>query len=559
MFIFNWRLKIKKYNFWLAASIFAAILFSLSGLKLAFQSDYIIQDDARQHVFWLQQLSDSNLFPDDLIADYFRSVAPLGYKFVYWLANFLGIEPFLFNKILPVLLGVANSIYIFLVTVTIFPLPFAGFLVSLLLNQNLWLLDDLVSGTPRAFFYVLFLGFIYYLLRQKLLPCLLFIILQGLFYPQTVLISAGILSINLITQKRSRSVGFAQSRYFYLIGLIVAVSILAVYKLQTADFNQVINLETAKQMPEFYSGGRSEFFLDNPFSFWLSGKRSGFFPYEWQYVILFSIGLFLPFIIRYLARFPLVNKINDRAKIIWQILLASFGLFCLSHLLLFTLHLPARYSQHTWRIVIALANGITLAILLDKITHQITRYQKILQPLITAIAISVLLYPTYNVQSRPYRLGYVRGDTPELYQFLQQQPKDLLLASLSREADFIPSFAQRSVLVAKEYSIPYHLDYYQPIRQRTKDLIEAQYSLNQAEVNKFIQKYNIDLWLLDKDAFRVEYLSDNSWLEQFQPETNKAISNVKQTQESILSNKIDRCNVFQTATLVLLDAQCIME
>ncbi len=559
MFIFNWRLKIKKYNFWLAASIFAAILFSLSGLKLAFQSDYIIQDDARQHVFWLQQLSDSNLFPDDLIADYFRSVAPLGYKFVYWLANFLGIEPFLFNKILPVLLGVANSIYIFLVTVTIFPLPFAGFLVSLLLNQNLWLLDDLVSGTPRAFFYVLFLGFIYYLLRQKLLPCLLFIILQGLFYPQTVLISAGILSINLITQKRSRSVGFAQSRYFYLIGLIVAVSILAIYKLQTADFNQVINLETAKQMPEFYSGGRSEFFLDNPFSFWLSGKRSGFFPYEWQYVILFSIGLFLPLIIRYPVRFPLVNKINKRAKIIWQILLASFGLFCLSHLLLFTLHLPARYSQHTWRIIIALANGITLTILLDTITHKITRYQKILQPLITAIAIGVLLYPTYNVQSRPYRLGYVRGDNPELYQFLQQQPKDILIASLSREADFIPSFAQRSVLVAKEYSIPYHLDYYQPIRQRTKDLIEAQYSLNQAEVNKFIQKYNIDLWLLDKDAFRVEYLSDNSWLEQFQPETNKAISNVKQTQESILSNKIDRCNVFQTATLVLLDAQCIME
>ena len=559
MFIFNWRLKIKKYNFWLAVSIFAAILFSLSGLKLAFQSDYIIQDDARQHVFWLQQLSDSNLFPDDLIADYFRSVAPLGYKFVYWLANFLGIEPFLFNKILPVLLGVANSIYIFLVTVTIFPLPFAGFLASLLLNQNLWLLDDLVSGTPRAFFYVLFLGFIYYLLRKKLLPCLLFIILQGLFYPQTVLISAGILSINLITQKRSRSVGFAQSRYFYLIGLIVAVSILAVYKLQTADFNQVINLETAKQMPEFYSGGRSEFFLDNPFSFWLSGKRSGFFPYEWQYVILFSIGLFLPLIIRYPVRFPLVNKINKRAKIIWQILLASFGLFCLSHLLLFTLHLPARYSQHTWRIIIALANGITLTILLDTITHKITRYQKILQPLITAIAIGVLLYPTYNVQSRPYRLGYVRGDNPELYQFLQQQPKDILIASLSREADFIPSFAQRSVLVAKEYSIPYHLDYYQPIRQRTKDLIEAQYSLNQAEVNKFIQKYNIDLWLLDKDAFRVEYLSDNSWLEQFQPETNKAISNVKQTQESILSNKIDRCNVFQTATLVLLDAQCIME
>ena len=163
-----------KYRFWLVISVAVGILFSLSGLKLAFQSAYTIQDDARQHVFWLQQLNDADLFTNDLIADYFSSVAPAGYKFLYWLANLFGIEPLFFNKILPILLGTGSSIYIFLVTVEIFPVPFAGFLSTLLLNQNLWLLNDLVSGTPRAFFYIFFLGFIYYLLRQQLL-CLLFI------------------------------------------------------------------------------------------------------------------------------------------------------------------------------------------------------------------------------------------------------------------------------------------------------------------------------------------------------------------------------------------------
>lgn len=543
-------MEIKKSQFWLAASIFVAILYSFSGLSLAFQSDYTIQDDARQHVFWLQKLNAPDLFLNDLIANYFSSVVPTGYKFLYWLANFCGIEPLLFNKILPGLLGVATTIYMFGVTIAIFPVPMAGFLASLLLNQNLWMLDDLVSGTPRAFFYVFFLGFIYYLLRQRLLLCLLFITLQGLFYPHIVLISAGILAINLIANNKKR--------YFYLIGLIFAIIVLAFYKLQTSDFNQVIDLATAKKLPEFYSGGRNAFFFDNPWYFWLSAPRSGWFPREWQYVLLCSFGLFFPLLVRYPQKFPLVKKLNSKVEIIGQILLASLGLFLLSHLLLFTLHLPARYSQHTWRIVIALVDGITVTILLHWLTNKITRYSRPLVPLITTLVIIALLYPSYAVQSYSYRLGYVTGEAVELYQFLQQQPKDVLIATLSIEGDFIPSFAQRSVVVAEEYSIPYHLDYYQLIRQRTQDLIKAQYTSNQKQLNQFIKKYGVDLWLLDKNAFTTKYLQKNSWLRQFQPETQQAIAFLKSTQQPLVARKTQQCRIFQTAKLELLDTQCLI-
>ncbi|MCC0177978.1 hypothetical protein I4641_13420 [Waterburya agarophytonicola K14] len=536
----------KKYYFWLVASIIVAILFSFSGFGLAFDSPYTIQDDARQHVFWLQRLSDRDLFTGDLIADYFSSVVPNGYKFVYWLANVVGIKPFLFNKLLPLFLGVGTSIFAFLITLEIFPIPLAGFFASLLLNQNLWMLDDLVSGTPRAFFWVLFLGFIYYLLRQNLLFCSLFIALQGLFYPQVLLISAGILSLNLITQK--------QKRYFYIIGLIVAIAVMAMYKLQTADSHEVISLELAKQLPEFYEGGRNTFFLDNFFSFWLIGQRSGYFPREWQYLLLCSFGLLLPFLLKSPKNFPTVRYIKPQMEIIGTILVASLSLFCLSHLLLFKLHLPSRYTQNTWRIVIAIADGITLTIIIDKISQ----YQKKMRPFIIIIIITALLYPTYAVQSYPYRLGYVTGEVPELYQFLEQQPKDILIASLSKEADFIPSLAKRSVLVSEEYSIPYHWDYYQQIRQRAKDLIQAQYSSSQAEIEHFIKQYKIDLWLLDKDTFNSEYLSKNSWLNQFQPETKNAIAKLQDNNKFILNNKSDRCSVFQTAKLNLLDARCLI-
>lgn len=543
-----------RLKLWIALTITVAILFSLAGLKLGFSSPYSVQDDARQFVFWMERFSDRELFTNDLITEYFSSVTPLGYKTLYWLANLLGIKPFVFNKILPTFLGVITSIYAFLITIEIFPVPLAGFIAALLLNQNLWMLDDLVSGTPRAFVYPLFLAFIYYLLRRNLWLCLLTIVLQGLFYPQVVLITTVLLAIKFF---RERSL-----RRFCSIGLVLAIGILGIYALQTSEFNDVITVEQARLLPEFYSGGRNHFFRDDdPGKFWLRALRSGFFPREWQYTLLCSFGLILPILKLFSKKFPSIAKVNHQAKIIWEILLASLIMFILAHLFLFKLHLPSRYSQHTVRILIALINGITISVVFDTVMQQINRklnlQSKILKP-IFAIALSmVLLYPTYEVQKYARRVSYVRGEAVELYQFLARQPKDSTIASLSEEADLIPTFARRSVLVAREYAIPYHLDYYWQIRQRAKDLIKAQYSPDKQEVKQFIAKYSPNLWLVDKGAFTTEYLAKNTWRMQFQPEANNAIASLDRDRQPFLSTIIDHCSVFNDEKSVILDTKCI--
>ena len=123
---------------------------------MCIRDSYVIQDDARQHIFWMLRFQDPGLFPNDLIADYFQSVAPTGYKFLYWSFNQIGIEPIALSKIVPSFLGLALTSYCFALTLEILPLPFTGFVASLLLNQNLWLQDGLVSGTPKAFALPLF-------------------------------------------------------------------------------------------------------------------------------------------------------------------------------------------------------------------------------------------------------------------------------------------------------------------------------------------------------------------------------------------------------------------
>jgi len=150
-----------------------SLAYSLLALLQAFSGPYVVQDDARQHVFWMQRFMDPELFPHDLIADYFQSVAPAGYSAFYWLMAQVGLDPLFVAKLLPTVLGLVATAYCFGVSLRIFPVPAAACLSTMLLNQTLWMTTALVSGTPRAFLYVGFLAFLYYLVRRSLIPSVL--------------------------------------------------------------------------------------------------------------------------------------------------------------------------------------------------------------------------------------------------------------------------------------------------------------------------------------------------------------------------------------------------
>ena len=328
-----------------------------------------------------------------------------------------------------------------------------------------------------------------------------------------------------------------------------------VYKLQASEFSEVIDLTCCQTATRISTDGEECGFLAiAPWHYWLVAKQTGFFPFEWQYFLMCSFGFLLPVLVKFPNQFRLVKQLDRQWQIIWKIIASASIWYCLSHLLLFRLHLPGRYSQHTWRIAIALLAGITLTILLHALVTKITAFS-FLQPLIIIAIAICLLYPTYAVQSYPHRLGYVTGKSPELYQFLQQQPKNIVIATLSEEADFIPSLARRSVLTAREYSIPYHWDYYGQIRERTQALIQAQYSLNSVDLKQFSDRYSTDYWLIDTNAFTPKYLTENDWLVQFQPEVTKAIANLEQ--QPAIASKIEQCRVFKTSDINLLDGKCL--
>jgi len=605
---------------WLLASGAIALAIGWAGYRQATSGPYIVQDDARQHVFWMQRWLDPTLFPQDWIADYFQSVAPEGYRTLYRLLAWAGLNPLAVSKILPIGLGLVVAGLAFGLTTALLPIPVAGFLGSVLTSQVLAMTDDLASATPRSFLYPLFLAFAWGWIRSSLGWVLGTIGLLGLFYPQYVLVALGILAIDwcwrwrwqwpaglralmvspwgpaaTLTQRRDR---------LALGGGIAGIAVLGLYALQASDYGPVVTVSQARSLPEFFSSGRANFFDDNWFDFWILGQRSSLLPKDPFTPATLVLGLLLPVVWWQRDRWRLGQHLSDRLALLPIWLASGIGCYTLAHLLLFRLHLPGRYTQHSIRMMLPIAAALVLTLLLDQllgagrsrpgltdpvISTQFTNPEahapfpspdstptmppasgagrgfKRLLAVLLAIGLfsGAVLYPL-SLKRFP-KANYVAGESPGLYQFFATQPVDLRVASLAKEADNLPTFAGRSVLVAREYAIPYHWGYYRLFRQRMMDLLQALYSPNLAVVLAFNRQYSIDFWLLDRDTFTIDYLSAkerraNRWLRQFQPVQQEALDRLNRGEKPALRSFLapdHPCQAYQQPDLVVLDAKCL--
>jgi hypothetical protein len=550
-------------HFWLGMSLAIGCLCGFLQLHQAFSQPYTVQDDARQHVFWMRRFLDPALFPGDWIADYYQSVAPIGYATLYRLVAWAGIDPIDFSKVLPAILGILTSVYGFWVCVELFPVAIAGFFAVLFLNQNLWSQDDLASGTARAFLYPLVLAFFYYLLRKKWLLCLGTIALQGLFYPPCIFTSVGVLLLRWLSWRDGRfQLSTKPFDYqFGVAGVAIAILVLLPTLISTSEFGATVSKAIAQTMPEFSSTGRTAFFLTDGEQFWFKAQRSGLFPYEWGVLPFWFkppqvwLSLLLPVLLGFSPKFPLIRHLRRNNILLLQVLIVSFSLFLLAHALLFKLYLPSRYTQPNLRIIAAIGGAIVLTTLLNTLWNGAK--WKLGAILLLVLVVTYPLFRTLVGRSFP-ELIYITGTAPQLYQFLSHQPKATVVASITEESENIPTFAQRSTLVGREYAIPYSTGYYQEIRQRTQDLITAQYSPDSSVLQSTIEHYHINFWLIEATAFHPPYLEKNQWLMQYKPAATQAIAHLQQGKTPALVKTIPRCTVLREKQFILLNTECML-
>lgn len=594
----------RQVGLWLGISLVFAATYALLALQQAFSSDYVVQDDARQHVFWMARFLDTNQFPQDLIADYFQSISPVGYTAVYQVMAAIGVDPLVLNKCLPLGLTLVTTLYCYQLTLQFLPIPITAWLATVLLNQNLWSQDGLISATSRAFLYPIFFAFLYYLVRHcphetakrpiagqlyQWLPCLITIVLLGLVYPSYALVAGGLLVVRSWDWQSWPPVLWNRS-HLILTGLGVAAIVLVLLPQVLADspFGPLISRAEAEALPEFWRKGRNAFFSNDPWFFWFNGSRSGVMLAAALVPPLTYSSFLLPIFLALPRAFPLAKQITGKTIVLVQMVAVGLGLFFAAHAVLFKLYLPSRYTLHTLRITLAIAAALVLTLVIDslwrwanvsltrywwagtpaypdiprfslKLPYQRAEILKLRRWLVLALTsglVVVLIFFPRTLNQFPWT-NYLVGRAPSVYHFLAQQPLETLTAALGEEANNLPVFTQRPVLTAREYGIAYHVGYYRQFRQRVLDLINAQYSPSLTEIQDFIQRYGIDYWLLDKNAFTPDYIARNHWLRQFKPAASQARERLERGDPLALPTQIDRCQVLTTDSLILLDATCL--
>lgn len=547
---------------WLGVSLLSACLYRLPALANAFAASFVVQDDARQHVFWMQRFADADLFPGDLLADYFQTVAPKGYTLLYQLLQGVGLSVWTANKLLPIVIAIVSTAFAFGIALQLTKSPLTGFTAALCLNQTLLVRDDIDSATPAAFIYPLFLAFLYFVLKEARIRCALSVGLMGVFYPQGVLVMAGVLGLRLLRWRKgrlrlsSRSVDYG----LWATGWSAAFLVLLPHILYASPFEPVVTVAQGREMFALSDQGWSEFFVNSPVDYWICGKRSGLFPPEWCGGQIADVPLLwllwvVPLIGVLWGRSRLPGNTSYRFALLWQVGVASMGCFIGAHLLLFQLHLPNRYTEHSFRMVGGLSMGLALGLWL-------TRSPEIRRDGLLRVKVGLGCWTVVPLLIAVLAAGhdfgnYTQGAYPALYTYFQHQPKHTVIASLTAETNNLPSFAQRSIFVgAESYTLPYHLGYYAEVKGRTVALIEAQYSPEASVLKAFLQDYPITHWLLHQQAFTPEWMRRSEWLQQYDHAT-PMIRRARSGQTPALLTIAETCVEIEIAEFRVLDASCL--
>lgn len=557
--------------FWLLLSLAVCIYYGATSIGYSFSQPYIIQDDARLHIVWLQQLVDPALFPQDAIAQYYQTIQGAGFRLIYQLAAGLGIEPLLFAKVLPLLLGLITTVYLFYLTLELWPIPVCGFLATLLLHQNIWFKDDLISASPRSLIYPLLCAFLYYLLNRAIWPLLITIGLMGWIYPQLVLVQIGCLLLWLgWTEGWRLDALFRRSNWRSNYGVVLAALVIAAItvlpfqlKVQAA-YGSIAAAAQMQQMPEFNLGGRRAYFGVNPWQFVFAGASGLRFP---LFPPILWLSLVLPIWRLPRSSDPSATLAPLYARAVRFLLLlgaVSIGLWGAAHLLFPRLYLPSRYTFYTLRIGMALAAGIVLGRIAQAGWRYWQRFDRHSWPqqVGAGLAIGLGLVVAIVPAVPPLFLsgqGWVVGHYPAIYQFFAQQPADQVIGSLTPEADNIPAFAARSVWVSREFSLAYHPSFYQQMQERTIALLQIHYSPDLATVQRLLQQQGIDWLLIDRQFVDPDYLSQQDWLihSSFQAQVLAHQMALQQGTTPALRGAIDRCTALSEDNLIILQSQCI--
>jgi hypothetical protein len=521
---------------WLLLAIVVGLVFAVRTSWPALSGPLVVHDDVRQHIFWVPRLHDPALFPNDPMADYYQAQSPPGVRAVYWLAT-LAVDAIVASKVLPLLLTVALAGAGFALGRVLWARDDAAALGAILLAWSAWQYDDVASATPRAFALPLLAAQFAALASGRLRLALGVLVATALFYPLSCAVMTVTTGLWLVWHGTKRGARAAVLDLLWLgAATVVAGLIILASQHDTSPFGPTVTAEQARTQSEFQPGGRSSYFIPDPYKFWIESTRSGLAlaPEDaWlgglpaltiPFLLAACLGGWLP-----LGRVGWAARptIPHRGALLVAVLASSLLLFGAAHLLLFALYLPARHVQFTLPIVWALAGGLFWTLLGQRLTGRAGTAH-----LFVLGGVALLI-----VHAPPVGSFYVAGQHPAIYAYLRTTPPATRVAALPADSSILPLFGQRPVVASFEHALPYHRGYYEPLRARTRALQDPYYGSEVESLVAMIDEEHVGVIVAN-----VEMLARSRRGERDRP---------------ALEGLLTRCGLLRERGLVVVAADCV--
>jgi len=463
---------------------------------------YRVSDDTRQQIYPLYAARDSELFKDDLLTRYFRSHTPPFYYYAHYPLAWL-IDPVILSKISQfALLGL---VLVFLYKIgRLLDGPFLGWTLVFLTVHSPTLVGLTDGGLPRGWAVPGLVVFTWAVLAERPRSALAATVVSGLFYPPIFLVLGPSYAVWTFL-KRSWS-------KWDVLGLALLVAGFWPMVFRGDEIGRIVTVAQAATMPEWQLGSRFPFLPMPslmsllPRNFVVSYLPPAFFgPGAWLLVALGFWALVPP---RKSSR-----TLESPATIFALGLPLAFSLvmFAVSSLLAFRLHIPDRNLKYTVPVLGVILITLALFRIISLALTRLSAWQG-WPALLVIVATFVIVGSGFTGN---LNLWADQRFAWRLYAFVEQLPKDALLAGPPGEMDNIPLFSRRKVFASDEANQPLYDRYYREIRRRLLRSFDAYYARDLKVIQDFRKETGVDYMLVRKEHFGHRFNTSRNYSEPY--------------------------------------------
>lgn len=523
-------------RFYLFATLAVGLLIPIIQFLVATHDGTPVNDDQRQHLFWMNQWHhDEGKKGDSFFSDYFSSISPILIKAVYYPPVSLGISPYRWAQIVCVFLFVLTAFNCYLWLYAMLPRPLLGFVATSLNLLSLSVSDIMWPAIARSAVIPLIYFFMFTLIKDVYWLSLTALIFMALVYPQVALILLGTyvmiwFTFDLIPSRPHPKL-LLKSLFKFGVAASLCLGTTLIFKESSSSYGPLIRGEEARGLSVFQQGGRAQFFSQDLYRYFVCDKRSGVFPGEWGCTSFWSLYILLGFTVLciwFAQRKPQDLLLHRRQGVLpIALLVSSVFFFFVAHLFLFRLHLPGRYMQFSLRALFVPMVCLFWFYLSPPKQFKATPFLFFL-----LISISLPMFLNHSYKWPKVHLYHPdHGETPEehraVHLTLESDPVYVLLKrsrlgtvySLEDLAKSVPSYTNQSTYVSAELLIPYLKGFLRTFEARLENLGLAVFYPNQrlclfAE-NELGRGNNIQYMMTSIDTFNSHKILEQWWVRSF--------------------------------------------